>query len=516
MSTLVEGLDSGRLRRGLALPAWGLASAFAALVVLGCVAHPAAPLRPAPPPDASVVPPGVDSLVAVFADSLADASFVEVAEADEAEALQRLGRLAVERTDSLWLIMSLLVDSAEAVSAEDSTLARKAADDGGSTLVELDSLLRTSQLEAKALASRTAILLDSAEHTLERSFQLNPFDTRSRVWLAQVYGLQARRLGKEEAYAKAIDELEKLALLTPDQHSVFAMLANSYFYVSNWDGAARSYEKAEAVYMATFDLFGGDPTPLDSALVFSYARAQGDMHVERLDGDRAVSAYQRARDYAVTPEDSDYIAGQMEWMAWDDLNIATSLARDSLLALEQAGDLAAAHSGYVELLPLLSTRSAADEIEWRLSIVDYNLGNAESAAERLQSLLARTATNSLGEPVDPTYTRYFDDYGTLCLNLGRVFRMEHRDSRTALKYFAQASDVSWSGRAVAHYEVARLVQSNVSVALEHAEVALAAEGTLTDPQRVDLYRLLMELYRRAGDFDRAREFRDAYRTLRGG
>ena len=76
--------------------------------------------------------------------------------------------------------------------------------------------------------------------------------------------------------------------------------------------------------------------------------------------------------------------------------------------------------------------------------------------------------------------------------------------------------MNWTGRAVAHYEVARLVQGNVDASLENAMEAVGDEEALSDTQRLDLYRLLMELNRRAGDFDAARQYRDAYRVLRGG
>jgi len=460
------------------------------------------------------VPSGVDTVVAVAADSLADASFVEAAEQDQALELQQQGRLMVERTDSLWLAMSALIDSGKVVSGEDSLAANTATNEGGLALVALDSLLRTSDLEVEAIAQRTAVLLDSAEVALEGAFQLNPFDTRSQVWLAQVYGLQARRLGQSESYERAIEELEKLTLLTPDQHTVYAMLANNYFYVANWDAAAINYQTAEDVYVATYDIVVDDVPPLDSAVVFTYVQAQGDMHLQRLDATRALESYNRALPFATTPEDSAYIAGELEWMAWDDMNIASSFTRDSLLALEQSGDVAGARQGYATLLAGLTSRTAADETDWRLAIVDYNLGSAEPAAERLQALVARTPTDAGGVPIDPTYARYFDDYGTLCLNLGRSARVERRDNRTALKYFTQATELHWSGQSVAHYEVARLVQGNLPAALESATMAAADVEALSVEQRLDLYRLLMELNRRAGDFDKAREYRDAFMTLR--
>jgi len=494
-------------------------SAIAAILVaaIGACSSGGAPASgPTPTGARAEVPSGVDSAVAIVADSLADASFVDAAAADSALQLQEEARLIVEHTDSVWEAMTELLDTGRAVSEADSAQAADAATQGGLALVRLDSLLRSDQADMDALAAETGSLLDSAEVALERSFRLNPFDSRSRVWLAQVYGLQARRLGQVEAYDRAIDELEKLALLTPDQHTVYGMLANNYFYVSNWDGAALNYGKAESVYLETWDLTVDEPEPLDSTTVFAYVQAQGDMHVQRLDAPRAQESYDRAMAWATTAADSGYVAGELEWMAWDEMNIASSFARDSLLLMEQQGDLNGARRGYAALLVSVSAQAARDETEWRLAIVDYNLGETEAAAERLRGIVERTPVDAAGVPVAAAYQRYFDDYGTLCMNLGRSARVDRRDNRTALKYFTQASELSWSGRATAYFESARLLTGNLPVALDNASQALSLEEELDDDQRLDLYRLLMELNRRTGDFDEARRFRDAFRALRGG
>lgn len=472
---------------------------------------------PAPPPvPVRPIPAGVDSVTAMEVDSIADASFVSEADEAQALALQDEGRLMVERTDSMWLVMSALIEAEAGVSESDSVEAREAANQGGVALVQLDSLIRVSDLDQQTLARESGVLLDSAEVALERSFQLNPFDTRSRVWLSQVYELQARRLGRAEQYQRAIEELEKLTLLTPDQHGVFAMLANNYFYAGNWDGAALNYRRAEEVYLATYDLLVDDVQPIDSATVYAYAQAQGDMHVQRLDADRALEAYRRALDFAPTADDRAYVNGELEWMAWDDQNLRSAFTRDSLLTLEQGGDLEGARRGYTALLVDLNSTTAIDEIDWRLGIVEYNLGRNEEAANRLQALVARSPTGPDGVPAAEAYLRYFDDFGTLLLNLGREFRVEQRDRRTALKYFTQATTFVWSGQAVAYFETARLLQGNVEVALENAALAMADETSLSEQQRADLYRLLMDLHRRTGDFEEARRYRDAYRALRGG
>ena len=453
-------------------------------------------------------------MVAAYADSLARSSFVDLASQEEATVRQQEGRALVSESDSLWRSFTATIDTPTTISEADSVAAAEAASTGGQALVELDRLLREGDDDTASLAARTAVLLDSAEHTLETAHRLNPFDTRSRLWLSRVYELQARRLGQANAYALAIDELDKLSRLTPDDHSVFAMLANNYFHLADWSSAARQYQRAEDVYLATYDLVVDTVPELDSALIYSYARARADMRVRLLDAEGAVSAYTHALIHAPTAADSVYVNAELAWIAWDDTNIAASLARDSLAALEEDGDLAAARRGYQVLLPTLTAVKAINEVDWRLAIVDYNTGNGEAAVARLRSLVDRIATDSTGKPIDTADSRYLDDYGAVCLNLARMLLHDQRDNRTALKYYEQATRIEWEGRAVAYLETATLLRTNVPAALDHATHALEREAELSVDQRKTLYRSLMDLYRRSGDFDRARAFRDRYRTLR--
>lgn len=482
----------------------------------GACGGPAAPVAQPPAPVVRVIvaPPGVDSAVVAEADSLASTAFVEPEAEDEALALRETGRDLIERSDSLWAALTAARDrDPQSVSADEEVDANEAVGSGGQALVALDDLLRDSEAGEAELIRRTAVLLDSAEAALERAFQLNPFESRTRLWLAQVYELQARRLGQSGAFSEAVAELEKLTLLTPDQHAVYAMLANNYFQLSDWERAAIAYREASEVYLATRELVLDEPPALDSALVFGYVRAEGEMHVRRLNANDARAAYRRGFDFVVSEADSAYLQSQLDWIDWDGGDIANAMARDSLAALADAGSFEDARAGFARLAGAVSTRGAADELDWRLAIVEYNLGESEVAATRLQALAARTPKDAHGRAADPTYGRYLEDYGTLCLNFGRELIRDRRDSRTALMYFTQATTFGWSGRPLAFFEVARLLQANVPAALEAAQAALEQESTLSDPQRADLYRLLMELHRRAGDFDRAREFRDAYRAL---
>ncbi|MDH5234343.1 MAG: hypothetical protein OEW77_05235 [Gemmatimonadota bacterium] len=492
------------------------------LIIAACAAAcaaPPAPVRSVPEPVPAVapivVPAGVDSAVAVRADSVAQLSFVSLAEQERAVELQRTGQALVTRTDSLWAAFARSRDSTRSVAPGDSVRAREAALAGGRTLVALDRELRRPEVATSELAARSAVLLDSAQHALEDAFRLDPFDPRTRLWLAQVYELQARRAGQAAAYQRAIDELEKLAALTPDQHGVFAMLANDHYQLGQWRPAARNYREAARVHLATYDLAADAEAAPDSTLLHGYARAEADMWVRLRDAAEARTAYARALGYARMAAESSYVRGELDWIAWDGGRIESSAMRDSLVDVERRGELGGAREGYRRLRSLVTAPRAIDEVDWRLAIVEYAMGDGDTAAVRLRELVGRTARDSTGAAEDSIGARYLADYATLCLNLGRSALRERRDNRTALKYFEQAAQVVWSGQAVAFLEIATLLQGNVALALRSAEQALAREASLTPEQRKSLYRLLMGLHRRAGDFEKARRFRDALLAPRG-
>ena len=73
-------------------------------------------------------------------------------------------------------------------------------------------------------------------------------------------------------------------------HNSYAMLANNYYEVGAWGQAAEYYLRAEEIYRNTHDLVVDSDSELDSAILFSYVRAQADMHLRRLDAPSASAA----------------------------------------------------------------------------------------------------------------------------------------------------------------------------------------------------------------------------------
>ena len=460
------------------------------------------------------IPAGVDSAVAAVADSLARESFVSIPDQEEAQVQKLEGMDISAWSDSLWRYLEMSQDSSGQVDAGSAESALRAANKAVGPLNELIQLTRTTDLDSLTMLRRQEALLDQAQSALEEAIQLNPFDLQTQTVLARVYTAQAQRLGKSRSFQESIDVLEKLTRLRPDQHNLFIALANNYYQTKKWNEAAYNYEKAEQVYLNTYDLVASDAPPeADSLLLYQYVSRQADVHVLRRDAGAAITAYNRALVLAPDQSEEDFIRGEMNWIDWDGGNLSSSFARDSLIELEQSNLLPEAERGYERLLRDVQKPTAVDETEWRLASVQYKMGKGEEAADRLLQLLRRTAVTDEGMPVDSTYARYFDTFGTICFNQAMLFLGERRDNRTALKYLEQAVQFPWNGRPRAYLESAKLLRSNVKIAKERAHDAMTEINLLSPDDQKELYGLLATFYRTEGNFEEARKYLERYRSM---
>ena len=462
--------------------------------------------------EALFIPAGVDSSVAAYADSIAQVSFVSFDAQEQAAARRNDGVGFVDAGDSLWMYLEMTRDSG-AVSEDLAEAALRAANKAAVPLNEFIQLTQATEMDSLTMLRRQETLLNEAQVALEEAIQLNPYDLQTSSVLARVYTAQAQRLGRNNAYQEAVDVLEKLTRLRPDQHTLFVALGNNYYQLKQWNQASANYQRAESVYLATYDLVAENPpVSPDSSLLFQYVTRQADVHIYQRDANAAISAFQRAKTLASTREEIDFVDGELDWISWDNGNVRSSLARDSLVTLEQAGQLPEAERGFVALRQQLSKAEAIDEVEWRLSTVQYRLGKGDEAANRMLALIQRLP-DPASAGVDSTLTPYYDTFGTICFNQAMLYLGERRDNRTALKYLQQAVQFPWKDRPRAHLETAKLLRSNVNIALEHGRSALEEIEQLSAPEQKELFGLLATLYRTTGNFEEARKFLQQYRAM---
>ncbi|RMD98757.1 MAG: hypothetical protein D6814_06890, partial [Calditrichaeota bacterium] len=353
---------TGKLKFGLAL--------LPGLLLMACggnrghIGTESASLREA---HALVVPAGVDSATAITADSLAGKLFVSYAKEEKADSLKKVGSQLVEESDSLWKYLTMKVGEKQ-VMHEDTLASRKAYNQGAISLNEIIKLRKKMPKDSAAISRallREATLLDRAQASFETAIRYNPFDNDAKSFLAYIYKLQAVRLGKEKNYDRVARILERLTRIIRGEHALYARLGETYFAMKQWDKSMRAFENAENVLLETADLNTdqgpGGKAKIDSTAWFQYVYYQGydatNLHL----ANRALEKLRQALTLTRDENLRKNVQSVIDWINWDNGNIATSEERDRIIELESQGKFAEAEKAYAALIPRLVTQQARDE-----------------------------------------------------------------------------------------------------------------------------------------------------------
>lgn len=473
------------------------------------------------------IPAGVDTLTAKEAQELADDSFVSYQKEQEAEKKRRQAEAYRAESDTLWYLLTLDEEDQDEyeVEEEQDVEAIEAFNEGAEHYSELNDLEQEDQDMGDAeMERRHEELLNKSIDSFEEALELNPFDNQTRLILGQLYGVKASRLTDRDEHKRAIEVLEKLVRVEKGEHFVYASLAENYFSVDNYELAAKNFDQAGDILYDTARLTDfydehGAISPQDSSTYFLYSYYKGQSYTEIFDAEQALEAFNKAKTYASAENDLQAVESEIDFIEWDDGNILGSMRRDSLVTLANNNQFAEAEEGYFELKENLKTSYARDEIDWRLGVVQYQLGQEEDkfskleeAAERLNNLYHRTEKDDEGNPVDSDYERYINDFGIITYNIGLEFQNEG-DRSTALKYFNQSSKANWDERARSKLRIADLLSNNVSEAIRYAEKAVTEVESLSEEDQRALYELLTDLHRRDGNMEAARKYRDLWSEI---
>ena len=495
---------------------------FSLFILIALLAFACSPTRTAvdtkAEDEALTVPAGVDSLTAAEAKKLADESFVSMDEELRAERLKEQAQAYRAESDTLWHYLELEHADEHDVSDRDNLEAIEAFNEAAEYVRDIDALQRRDDIEDNQMLREYSRLVDQAINSFEEALRLNPFDSEVRLWLGQLYGIKASRLNEQQEHEKAIDVLEKLVRLEKGEHVVYYALAENYFSLENYKVAAENFERAirtlqDVVTLSDHYAEHGAMSRRDSTNLFIYTYYKGVSHLHLYDTPTAMAVFDEAMTLAQTEEDKETVQSEIDFINWDSGNIRASLEREYIInELVNQGRLEEAEQRFAELKGTLRSRTARDEIDWRLGVVEYQNGKEEQAAERLLQLVKRSETNSRGLPVDPDHMRYFNDYGLICFNLGQS-NLNERDRRNALKYFMQSSKINWRNRARANLQIANILSNNVEESIRYANLAEEESNTLNDQDRLALYSLLTDLHRRNGDMDEARRYHQIWRGI---
>jgi len=468
---------------------------------------------------AVLIPAGVDSAVAADAGKLADESFVSFEEEQRAAAARLQAEAYRAQSDTLWYYLALTPSEDHEITEEQEHEAIRTFNRGFEFFEEMSQLGQNPppDMTQAEMDRRHRELTDQSIRSLEESIRLDPFDSQTRRLLAQLYEIKAIRLHEEENHKKAVDVLEKLLLVDQGDPLIYDLLAVNYESLGNYRLAAENYRKARETLGPLAEMTDhyyehGTILEEDLEAMHWYAYYEGVAYINLLMSNEALTALDVAMQLATTEEDSAIVQSEIDFINWDNGNIAGSFARDSLAALARNEQYVQAESGFLALMPNLQTQSARDHIDWRLAIVQNEMGKEEEAADRLMNLVQRSEKQPDGSPADPDYQRYFDDYSTITFNIGHRKRSE-RDRRTALIYFKQAAEIPGQIQTRANLFIADMLRTNIPEAISHARLAEENVQLLNNAETKDLYELLSDLHRRSGQMDQARHYLELSRQF---
>jgi pentatricopeptide repeat protein len=252
---------------------------------------------------------------------------------------------------------------------------------------------------------------------------------------------------------------------------------------------------------------------LDTTYRFLSVYFQAQAAIKLLQAEPALHKLQHAKALTHNPEYLAIIESNVKWIRWDDGNIYGSIMKDSASALANRGEFDRAGKIYAELIQrTLKTKRAKDEMSWTYAAIEYkNLNRKASAVSRLYEVIQTIPKNAGGTPLDAGYKDYFEAYGTMCYNMG--IDTLRSDRKLAYTYFSQAAEIDWSGRGKSYMFMADLSRANPQLLIANGEKAMALSAQLAPDELQNLYKLLVDGYRRAGQVDKARNYFEKLRAM---
>ncbi len=469
------------------------------------------------------VPPGISPLVAARADSISAGLFVATKDEREATSLFVKGRQHYNMSDSLWLILDNAKKSpVKSVRPEDSLAAVKQTIPGALKLDEAAQNLQAfDRTQEQRLIIQASYNLKEAQKYLERSVQLNPFNAQVQNYLALTYKLLAQRFPKDMTFDKSLHIWGTLARLEPGEYVHYYNLGSTYFAEQHWAEALENFKKCEEVLLASAEVnprrLQNPGLPVEATIDTTYrflsVYFQAQAAIKLFEAPRALQKLHHAKTLTRNPDYLAVIESNVKWINWDDGNIYGSVMKDSANALANRRQFEAAGKIYADLIQrILKTKRAKDEMSWTYAAIEYrNLDRKASAVSRLYEVIQTIPKGAGGAPLEAGYQDYFDAYGAMCYNMG--IDTLRSDRRLAYAYFAQAAEIEWSGRGRSYMFMADLTSANPQLVIANGEKAVSLASQLTPEELQNLYKLLVDGYRRSGQVDKARSYFDKLRAM---
>ncbi len=454
------------------------------------------------------IPPGIDSLVAVKADSLANNYFVDFTQkmksafyADQSKKLFKLG-------DSLWSLYHLMLDTTWHNTGQD-TLRVKKLYQKCLLIVKPDESGNIDRGRLFPGLKKVSVLLkdmiEKAKEDAESSRYIDPYNLNARINFVEILNLLGKVAQEDDYFEQAVNELNKFLEFEKSQHNIYALLAECHYSLKNWEQAYTNFKKAQHVLEQTaiFQSASRESVKLDTSLLVYYLEQQGDTKAKIYDDSSALNLLSQALQLTKSATKRKHIQNYIDWINWDDGNIRAVEKRDYSYQLYHEGKYKKASKEFKKLLKALKTQRTRNQINWKIATISFSVLNKKN--DGIQRLFTVVKNIPVESRTDSTAMIYLTDYGAMCYKLGMDY-LKKKDYKIAYAYFNQASKIDWEKRAESYFQLAQLSQSDSEETIKNCQNVLAYEANLSEPTMKKTYQLLVNAYKRNGNFDLARNY----------
>lgn len=346
------------------------------------------------------------------------------------------------------------------------------------------------------------IVLDSAYQEASRAKSLNPYNLDIRSLLINIYLKQGEITHDTIYYSRAIDELNNFLLVDKSNPYIYEKLGECFYALRDWENCYRFFHEAEDILKIVakfqYEVDKDKASSLDTTRWVYYLHRQGDAKAKLYDSKQAIYYLEAAQQFSNSDETRRELQNFLNWINWDGGNIRASEIRDEILTLEKHNDYKKARAGYIELLKIMKTQKAKNEINWKIASIEYNLLSREK--EALERLFRVIQNISKSVQDNPLHTVYLKDYAAMCYSVG-IEHLSKNRFRLAYIYLNQASQIDWEHKGECFFQLAILSRENPSESIRNCKKALIFSHQLSEKINKKIYEMLAVAYKQMGEFD---------------
>lgn len=415
---------------------------------------------------------------------------------------------------SIWRFLAATNSATWTVTREDSEKAyRTHFFNGTKAFREYASLyqkIETKRATTAELADDMIKHLVQAQQEFEKGIKLDPRNSYLRTAIAAVYS------GLEQLYAFQNDNSRRLPILFNKIYlesnllkraDLYNKIARIYFNLRDWTRARDNFQ------LAVSTMFEGAESEIDTVKLFDNIYYRGYSQLKLYEDVPALTSFEYASIIAPSEAQKKDIARWIEYINWDSGNIRATEKYQRALALAVEKKYDEAEKAYSELIPMLQSTTAKNEVEYRLSIIQFNsLSKKHEAIQRLWNVLkAFPLDTTANARTKNSHTDYWESYCKMCLNLAMTSL--HDDKKTAFMYFEKVSQIENSERGKALLNLAILSLNNPDLCLNFCERTLSYLDRLAESDKKMLYNIYYQAHQRKGDFDEALKWFKKYHEI---